>query len=75
MKRMFVSVLLVAIVAAFTSASIAEAAPNRVHHRTRHSARVSSGATVTKKKSTKRRTGAASARAAAKPRRHSTKPR
>ena len=48
MSRKTIKMLLVAIVASFAIASMAEAAPKKaVRHRVRHSSRVSSGAAAT----------------------------
>jgi len=48
MSRKTIKMLLVAIVASFAIASMAEAAPKKaVRHRVRHSSRVSSGAATT----------------------------
>lgn len=78
MKRTSVRLLLAAIVAVFALGSYAEAAPRRVHHRARHSSRVSAGTPTSSKKARvtrkHRRTASASTHAA-KSHRQSTKPR
>jgi hypothetical protein len=63
MNRKTIKMLLVAIVASFAIASMAEAAPKKaVRHRTKHSSRVSSGAAATtvNQSTPKKRTTAAS---------------
>jgi hypothetical protein len=81
MKRLSLRLLLVAIAAVFVFGSLAEAAPRKVvHHRARHSTRVTSSAStrskhrVRTKKKRRTRTSASSSRAS-KSHRPSTKPR
>jgi hypothetical protein len=55
MIRKTITTLLFVIATVFTLATMAEAAPKKtVHHRARHSSRVSSGSTATTKKKTVR---------------------
>ncbi len=79
MKRTSVRLLLAAIVAVFALGSYAEAAPRKVHHRVRHSSRVSANMAPSANKKVHaarkhHRTAAASAHAA-RPHHQSTKPR
>jgi hypothetical protein len=56
MIRKTLKTMLVALAAVFTLATMAEAAPKKVvHHRARHSTRVSSGSATTAKKHTTRK--------------------